>query len=83
MEELVTSPKILGGLIKRQRKLKGLSQTEAGRAFRIEQSTMSQIENGTPGTRIETIFRVLAALDLELVIRSKEPFQTQDQPLNW
>ncbi len=83
MEELAVSPKALGGLIKRQRKLKGLTQSEAGQSFRIEQSTISQIENGTPGTRIDTIFRMLAALDLELVIRSKDPLKDKNKSSRW
>lgn len=72
MEQLIFSPKSLGSAIKRQRKLKKLNQTEAGSAFRIDQTTISSIEQGAPGTRLETLFRVLAALDLEMVIRSKK-----------
>ena len=72
MEQLVYSPKSLGQAMKRQRKAKKLSQSTAGSSFSMEQSTISSIENGTPGTRIETIFRLLAALDLEMVIRSKK-----------
>ena len=72
MEQLVHSPKSLGSTIKRQRKAKKISQTEAGSTFKIEQSTISSIEQGAPGTRLETLFRVLAALDLEMVIRPKK-----------
>lgn len=71
MEQLIHSTKSLGSAITRQRKAKKLSQTEAGSAFKIEQSTISSIEQGAPGTRLETLFRVLAALDLEMVIRPK------------
>jgi HTH-type transcriptional regulator/antitoxin HipB len=72
MEQLIHSPKSLGNAIKRQRKLKNLSQSEAGSSIKIEQSTISSIENGAPGTRLETLFRVLAALDLEMIIRPKQ-----------
>ena len=71
MEQLVHSPKSLGSAIRRQRKAKKLNQKEAGSAFKIEQSTVSSIEQGAPGTRLETLFRILAALDLEIVIRPK------------
>ena len=71
MEQFISSPKVLGIAIKRQRKAKKLNQCEAGASFKIEQSTLSSIENGAPGTRLETIFRVLAALDLEMIIKSK------------
>ena len=72
MEQLIHSPKSLGNAIKRQRKIKNLNQTEAGSVVKIEQSTLSSIENGAPGTRLETLFRVLAALDLEIIIRPKQ-----------
>ena len=72
MDQLVFSPKSLGSAIKRQRKVKKLSQNEAGSAFKLDQTTVSSIEQGAPGTRLETLFRMLAALDLEMVIRSKK-----------
>lgn len=72
MEQIVHSPKSLGDAIKRQRKAKKMNQTETGSTFKIEQSTISSIEQGAPGTRLETLFRLLAALDLELVIRPKK-----------
>lgn len=72
MEQLVYSPKSLGSALKRQRKAKKLSQKEAGSDFNIVQDTVSSIELGAPGTRVETLFRMLAALDLEMVIRPKK-----------
>ncbi len=72
MDQFVYSPKSLGSAIKRQRKEKKLSQTEAGRAFNVDQTTISSIEQGASGTRLGTLFRLLAALDLELVIRPKK-----------
>jgi HTH-type transcriptional regulator/antitoxin HipB len=72
MEQLVYSPQSLGKAIQRQRKLMRLNQIDAGLPFNIAQSIVSSIENGVPGVQIDTIFRVLAALDLEMVIRSKE-----------
>lgn len=71
MEQLVSSPKTLGSAIKRQRKAKKQSQNTVGSAFKLNQTTVSSIEQGAPGTRLETLFRMLAALDLEMVIRSK------------
>ncbi len=71
MEQLVFSPQSLGQALRRQRKAKKLNQEKAGGFLNLGQSTVSNIEMGTPGTQIETIFRLLAALDLEMVIRSK------------
>lgn len=82
MEQLVYSPKSLGSAIKRQRNAKQITQSVAGKAFKIEQSTVSSIEQGAPGTRIETLFRILAALDLEIVIRTKKPLNDKTKE-NW
>lgn len=77
MEQLINSPKTLGHALKRQRKLKKLNQKEAGAAFNMSQDTVSSVEQGSPGTRLETLFRLLAALDLEMVIRSKKTINTK------
>ncbi len=72
MEQFVYSPKTLGIAIQRQRKAKKLNQQDAGKAFKLKQATVSSIESGALGTRIDTLFRLLAALDLEMIIRSKD-----------
>jgi HTH-type transcriptional regulator/antitoxin HipB len=71
-EQLITSVKAFGQAVKRYRKLKKISQSEAGEPFRISQKVISSVESGVPGTQIETVFRILAALDLELYLRPKE-----------
>lgn len=72
MDQLVFSPQSLGIAIKRQRKAKKLSQQEAGEPYKLDQTTISSIEQGAPGTRLETLFRLLSALELEMVIRPKK-----------
>lgn len=71
MEHLVTTSEALGEALKRARELKGLNQTEAGHLFNLTQRTVSTLEHGAPGTRLDTLFRMLAALDLEIVVRTK------------
>jgi HTH-type transcriptional regulator/antitoxin HipB len=63
-EQVVYSPKSLGLALRVLGNLKHLIKS-AGLPFKLDQTTISNIENGTPGTRIETLFRLLAALDLE------------------
>ena len=72
MDQLVYSPKSLGSALKRQRKAKKLSQQAAGDAFKLNQTTVSSIEQGAPGTRLDTVFRMLAALELEMIIKPKK-----------
>ncbi len=67
----MTTPEALGAALQRMRKLKKLNQTEAGRPFNLSQRTVSMLEHGLPGIRLDTLFRMLAALELELVICDK------------
>ncbi|WP_367608120.1 helix-turn-helix domain-containing protein [Legionella sp. W05-934-2] len=79
MEQLIHSLNSLGAAIRRQRKAKKLTQTEVGAQINIEQSTLSSVEQGAEGTRLSTLFRILAALDLEMVIRSKDSRQQENK----
>ena len=72
MKQVVGSPQMLGQFIQRVRKYKKLTQSNVGKGFKIDQTTLSSIENGAKGTRIETLFRVLAALDLEVIVQDKQ-----------
>jgi HTH-type transcriptional regulator/antitoxin HipB len=72
MKQIVYSPESLGQFIQRVRRARKLTQRDAGLNFKLDQTTISSIEQGARGTRIETLFRLLAALDLELVIQHKK-----------
>jgi HTH-type transcriptional regulator/antitoxin HipB len=73
MSDLARTPKQIGNLIRRTRRARGLSQAELGDTAGLRQETISLIETGNPALRLETLFAVLAALDLEMRIvpRSK------------
>ncbi len=73
MSDLARDPKQIGNLIRRARKRQGLSQGALGAKAGLRQETVSLLENGNAAARLETILRVLSALDLELRIapRSK------------
>ena len=83
MDPIVYSPKSLGIAIKRQRKAKMLTQKEAGLAFKLDQTTVSDIEQGALGTRLETVFRILAALELEMIIKPKKRNAQKKNGDNW
>jgi len=61
----------LGAYIRRVRKAKGLTQAELGEQIRKRQATVSNLESPEGGATLETLFAVLAALDLELVVRPR------------
>jgi HTH-type transcriptional regulator/antitoxin HipB len=73
MMDLARNPKQIGNLIRRARKHRGWSQTRLGEKAGLRQETISLIESGNPATKLDTIFAVLAALDLEFKVgpRSK------------
>jgi HTH-type transcriptional regulator/antitoxin HipB len=82
MDDKILSTKNLGLALRAARKKKKLSQAAAGSAVGMAQHTISAIEAGKPGTEIGTIFRVLAALDLELVVRPRQKANNNENKNN-
>lgn len=76
---IVRSESELGRALQRARKLNGLTQVNLAHRVRIKQATISSLENGNPGTTLRTLMLVLAAMDLELVVR---PRSTSDD-IDW
>jgi len=66
------SPENLGQALRSERKHKGLSQKAVGALSRYGAAHHSKIEKGNPGTELNTLFRLLAALDLELSIQPRQ-----------
>lgn len=71
MNSIARTPKQIGDAIRRQRRKLGLNQSELGEKTQLRQATISAVENGEAGTQLRTLCDVLAALDLELVIRPR------------
>ncbi|MGB4599986.1 MAG: helix-turn-helix domain-containing protein [Trichlorobacter sp.] len=72
MVHKISSPETLGQALRAERKNKGMSQNVVGHSVGMEQHTISKIEAGNPGTELNTLFRLLAALDLELTIQPRQ-----------
>ena len=68
----IRSPKELGEALRQQRKAKGLTQMAVGKPVNLVQSKISQIENGTLAIELNTLYRLLTALDRELVVQSRQ-----------
>ena len=62
----VTSPTLLAAAVRDQRKISKLTQSEAAKQVGIKQTTVSDFELRPESTKLETLFKLLAALDLEL-----------------
>ncbi|WP_347116299.1 helix-turn-helix domain-containing protein [Leclercia sp. S52] len=62
----VTSADTLAQAVRDQRKVNKLTQTATAEQVGIKQTTVSDFENKPGSTKLETLFKILAALDLEL-----------------
>lgn len=68
MTDLARTPGQIGTVVRRARKRRGFSQAQLGEKAGLRQETISLIETGNPATKLETILKVLAVLDLEFRI---------------
>jgi HTH-type transcriptional regulator/antitoxin HipB len=71
MEAITRTPQQLGQALRARRAKLKLSQTEVGSKVGIKQDTVSVLEIRTPSSTIDTLFKALSALGLELVVREK------------
>jgi HTH-type transcriptional regulator / antitoxin HipB len=69
---VIHSPKQLAEFARDYRSQKKLSQAEVSDRVGLRQKTVSAFESNPEGTKLETFFRLLSALDLELQIVPKE-----------
>ena len=73
MDQIARTTKDIGNLLRTARKAKNLTQAELASRAGVWQRTISNIETSASGAKLDTIFDLLAALDLEIHIvpRSK------------
>ncbi len=64
--------KELGQVISQARKAKGYTQKQLGEKAVVKQTAISVMESGAEGVRLGTLFKVLAALNLEIVFVAKK-----------
>lgn len=78
-----TSPKVLGQILKSARNEKGLNQKEAGNLVGITQAMVSRIETGESNARIDTLFRLMAALGMEMIVKPRDLSSNLSEGDNW
>ena len=73
MDQIARTTKDLGNVLRKARKARNLTQADLATLAGIWQRTVSNIETSASGAKVDTIFDLLAALDLVLHIvpRSK------------
>ncbi|AWZ01968.1 antitoxin HipB [Rhodobiaceae bacterium] len=70
-EAIARSPEQLGQVLRNRRRNLELTQTDLAKKIGSYQKTISKIEAGQPGVKLQTIFDVIAALDIEIVIQTR------------
>lgn len=78
MNQIARTPKQIGSALRRRRRRLGLSQTTLGEKTKLRQATVSAVEAGEERMQLRTLCAVLAALDLELVVRPRSKGAVED-----
>jgi HTH-type transcriptional regulator / antitoxin HipB len=77
MDNMARTAEQIGAVIRRQRRQSKLTQNQVGAKIKLRQATVSKLEAGEP-TLLGTLLDVLAALNLEMVIRPRTNGSPQD-----
>ncbi|HKV97890.1 MAG TPA: helix-turn-helix domain-containing protein [Gammaproteobacteria bacterium] len=75
-EQIARTPKQIGDAVRRHRRALGINQNDVGTKTHLRQATISELEAGEAGTQLRTLFGVLTALNLELVVRPRTKAST-------
>lgn len=73
MNYAAQTPKQLGQLLRGQRKSQQLTQKDAAKSVGLLPKTISKLELAPETATIESLFKLMSALQLELVVRTKSP----------
>lgn len=69
---LIRSPKELALFVINQRKKQKISQAEVGKLVGLKQQTISDFELRPEGTKLNTLFSILSAVNLDIKISGKD-----------
>lgn len=78
MDAMAHTPRQLGQVLNGWRKSRQLTQREAADMVGLLPKTVSRLERATETASIESLFKLLSALQLELVVRSR-PQESPDR----
>lgn len=78
MQRIARNAGQIGAIVHRERRALGLTQAQLGAKIGRRQATISKLEKGEPATQLSTLFDVLTALNLELVIGNRGKASKQD-----
>lgn len=67
----INDPKALSNYIRDKRRTRGLSQAKVADLVGLRQGTVSKFESMPEKMQLDTLFRLLSALELELSVKPK------------
>ena len=76
MHQIVRLPSQLGAIIQSERLRRGMTQSELANLAGTQQKTISAIENGREGTKLDTLLSVIASLGLDTQIVPRDRGRT-------
>ncbi|HED15835.1 MAG TPA: transcriptional regulator [Gammaproteobacteria bacterium] len=68
MDRIIRSNNDLGAAIRQARKAKNWRQVDVAKKASVRQALVSELESGATTAKLDTIVKVLAALDLDMTI---------------
>jgi len=71
MENTIHTPRQLGQILKGQRSTRHLTQAEVATRVGLLPKTVSKLERDPDTATLESLFKLLSSLQLELVVRPK------------
>lgn len=71
MNMKITSGKLLANVLRNYRIEQNKTQGQVGNTVGVKQATISSFENNPDSTKLETLFKILNALNLELSVRER------------
>jgi HTH-type transcriptional regulator/antitoxin HipB len=74
-DQIARTPKQVGDAVRRRRRSLGMTQKDIAEKTNLRQATISGVEAGESGT-LRTLFDVLTALDMEVVVRPRTKAST-------
>jgi HTH-type transcriptional regulator/antitoxin HipB len=77
MDTIARTPLQLGNSIRERRRALGLTQEQLAERVGVRQRTISDVESAG-AARVDTLLRMLVALDLELLVRPRTKGSASD-----
>ena len=79
----ITDAKQLSVELRNIRRSKKLSQTEVSKNVGIRQDTVSKFEHSPESTKLETFFKLLSALELEIEVKPRNTNNSHTDDSAW